>query len=75
MPGASPPIELTPEQRAAIEAVARPIEEKRYESFLLHGVTGSGKTEVSVGLAAHTIAAGRNVIVMVPEIARSPMKS
>ncbi len=69
MPGASPPYQLTPEQRAAIEAVARPIEEKRYESFLLHGVTGSGKTEVYLQLAARAIAAGRNVIVMVPEIA------
>ncbi len=69
LPAASPPYELTPEQRAAIDAVARPIEEKRYEGFLLHGVTGSGKTEVYMQLAAQVIAAGRNVIVMVPEIA------
>jgi primosomal protein N' (replication factor Y) (superfamily II helicase) len=69
VPCVSPPYELTPEQRAAIEAVARPIEEKRYEGFLLHGVTGSGKTEVYLQLAARTLAAGRNVIVMVPEIA------
>ena len=64
-----PPYELTNDQRAAVEAVARAIEEKRYESFLLHGVTGSGKTEVYLQLAARTLAAGRNVIVMVPEIA------
>jgi primosomal protein N' (replication factor Y) len=69
LPGAAPPYELTPEQSAAIDAVARPIEEKRYESFLLHGVTGSGKTEVYLQLAARVLAAGRNVIVMVPEIA------
>jgi primosomal protein N' (replication factor Y) len=66
---ASPPYQLTPEQCAAVEAVTRPIEEKRYESFLLHGVTGSGKTEVYLQLAARALAAGRNVIVMVPEIA------
>jgi primosomal protein N' (replication factor Y) len=63
------PYELTSEQRAAIEAVAKPVEEKHYETFLLHGVTGSGKTEVYLQLAARTLAAGRNVIVMVPEIA------
>src|SRR5580704_9656031 len=66
---ASAPYQLTPEQCAAVEAVARSIEEKRYEPFLLHGVTGSGKTEVYLQLAARTLAAGRNVIVMVPEIA------
>jgi len=68
-PAGLPLYELTHEQRAAVEAVARPLEEKRYESFLLHGVTGSGKTEVYLQLAARTLAAGRNVIVMVPEIA------
>ncbi len=69
MPHVLPPYELTNDQRAAVEAVARAVEEKRYESFLLHGVTGSGKTEVYLQLAARTLAAGRNVIVMVPEIA------
>jgi primosomal protein N' (replication factor Y) len=64
-----PPYALTPEQSAAVDAVARAIDEKHYESFLLHGVTGSGKTEVYLQLAARTLAAGRNVIVMVPEIA------
>ena len=68
-PIAPAPYELTAEQREAVETIARPIAEKRYESFLLYGVTGSGKTEVYLQLAARAIAAGRNVIVMVPEIA------
>src|SRR5271168_984999 len=46
IPQVLPSYELTNEQRAAVDEVARAIEEKRYESFLLYGVTGSGKTEV-----------------------------
>jgi len=68
-PIASAAYELTAEQREAVETVARPLEEKRYESFLLYGVTGSGKTEVYLQLTARALAVGRNVIVMVPEIA------
>ncbi len=66
---ALPAYELTREQCVAIEAVTRTIEDKRYECFLLHGVTASGKTEIYLQLAARAIAAGRNIIVMVPEIA------
>src|SRR5262249_20524736 len=64
-----PAYQLTPEQQAAVEAIAKPLEERRYEAFLLHGVTGSGKTEVYMRLAARAIAMGRTAIVMVPEIA------
>jgi primosomal protein N' (replication factor Y) len=61
--------ELTPDQRAALEQVLAATPGER---LLLHGVTGSGKTEVYLQAAAATLASGRGVIVLVPEIALTP---
>ncbi len=61
-----PPPELTDEQRRAVDTVAAV---EGFQVFLLHGVTGSGKTEVYLRLAARTLAGGRAVLFLVPEIA------
>lgn len=61
--------DLTEEQVQAVEAVSKAITEKRQETFLLQGVTGSGKTEVYLNLTAKALAEGRQVLVLVPEIA------
>lgn len=66
---AGSPFAPTPEQATAIAAVAPAVRERRFATFLLWGITGSGKTEVYVQLAAEALRAGRQVIVLVPEIA------
>ncbi len=63
---------LTTEQQAALEPVLEALRCARHEQRLLHGVTGSGKTEVYLRAAAAAIDAGRGAIVMVPEIALTP---
>ena len=60
---------LTAEQRAATNVLGRVLTEGRAGSFLLHGVTGSGKTEVFLHAAEHALSAGRDVVMLVPEIA------
>jgi len=67
-----PPPELTEEQRAAYEAVRGALGRREHRVFLLHGVTGSGKTEVYLRCAAEVVAAGGQVLVLVPEITLAP---
>jgi primosomal protein N' (replication factor Y) len=67
---ATPPT-LTPEQAAAVEAV-RARAADGYHAWLLHGITGSGKTEVYLQLVEDALAAGRRALVLVPEIGLTP---
>jgi len=66
------PAELSPAQTAALEAIRSPLRGGRHETIVLFGVTGSGKTEVYLQAVEETLAAGRQAIVLVPEISLTP---
>ncbi len=59
----------TPEQQQAIASVGSALAAGRFEPFLVHGITGSGKTLVYLHLAKQALQQGRNVLVLLPEIA------
>jgi primosomal protein N' (replication factor Y) len=63
---------LTAEQAAAFERLVEAAEARAFRPVLLHGVTGSGKTELYVRIARHVLAQGRRVLLLVPEIALTP---
>jgi primosomal protein N' (replication factor Y) len=62
------PPTLTPEQTAAVRAICQAADAGRFESFLLYGVTASGKTEVFLRVMDHILPRGRQAIVLLPEI-------
>jgi primosomal protein N' (replication factor Y) (superfamily II helicase) len=64
--------DLTPDQAAALAEIEAAIAARDPARLLLHGVTGSGKTEVYLQAAAAALAQGRGAIVLVPEIALTP---
>lgn len=66
------PHELNAAQRNAFDLIDAGIATKKFCTFLLYGVTGSGKTEVYLNAIDATLAAGRSALMLVPEIALTP---
>lgn len=70
-----PQMTLTEHQEGALGQISDAIDGSEFKAFLLHGVTGSGKTEVYFRAIRHTIAMGRSALMLVPEIALTPVFS
>lgn len=63
---------LTEQQTQVLGELTQALESKQTETFLLHGVTGAGKTEVYMRLIAKALEMGRTAVVLVPEISLTP---
>lgn len=68
----SAPLALTPEQQAVYRSIVRKLDERKHGAFLLHGVTGSGKTEIYLQTIQRCMDQERQAIVLVPEISLTP---
>src|SRR6185295_9529424 len=65
-------LELNPDQQVALGAILATLESKQHTTILVHGVTGSGKTEVYMQAIHEVLRFGRQAIVLVPEISLTP---
>ncbi len=65
-------LELNQQQQLALDRILTPIRKSEHETLLLHGVTGSGKTEVYIRAIREVVSYGRQAIVLVPEISLTP---
>ncbi len=63
---------LNAEQQRALTAIETHIEADTHRTFLMHGITGSGKTEVYIRAIQKVVEFGRQAIVLVPEISLTP---
>jgi len=68
----SKPLHLTDEQQAAIQPIQQTVAKNSHEVFLIHGVTGSGKTEIYLQAIAQVLNRKEEAIVLVPEISLTP---
>jgi primosomal protein N' len=71
-PPAEAPHVLTPEQDKAFARIRGAMDAGRFETFLLYGITGSGKTEIYLQAVARVLAEERQAIVLAPEISLTP---
>ena len=65
-------LQLNDDQQLALDRIVAALRAPRHETILMHGVTGSGKTEVYIRAIDEVIAFGRQAIVLVPEISLTP---
>jgi len=63
---------LNPDQQQALDAIVARLEARKFSPFVLHGVTGSGKTQVYIEAIARVTQGGGSAVVLVPEIALTP---
>jgi len=63
---------LNPDQQSALDAILHTLNSREHKTVLVHGVTGSGKTEVYIQAIHEVIGFGRQAIVLVPEISLTP---
>ena len=70
--GSDKHLDPTLEQKQALASIKKCIDDKIHKVFLLHGVTGSGKTEVYLQSISHALDSGYSSIILVPEISLTP---
>ncbi len=67
-----PPLALSADQRLALREILQALDSGKQQTILLHGITGSGKTEIYMQAIHEVISYGRQAIVLVPEISLTP---